>query len=79
MMDSDVITPSNIIKELLKSNKDIISGIYYNYFIIDGVQKYRPVVWCHITPKEFEEMRKKVRFPPIVKSHKDIVIYDALP
>ena len=34
MMDPDVIAPKNIIKELLKDNKDIISGLYYNYFKI---------------------------------------------
>ena len=36
MMDSDVIPPKNIISELLTSGKDLISGLYYNYFISDG-------------------------------------------
>jgi len=72
MMDCDVIPPKNIIKDLLKEDKDIISGIYYNYFTINGEQKYRPVVWCHISPEEFEEISQKIKFPSIIKSHEDI-------
>ncbi len=72
MMDSDVIAPKTIIKDLLENNKDIVSGIYNNYFVIDGEQKLRPVAWCYITPEEFEAISKKTNFPPSVKSHKDL-------
>jgi GT2 family glycosyltransferase len=72
MMDVDVMPPKNIISELIKNNKEIVSGIYYNYFTINGQQKYRPVVWCNITPEEFDNMCKQIKFPPIVKSHEDI-------
>ena len=34
MMDCDVIPPENIIEELLKCNKDIVSGLYFNYFMV---------------------------------------------
>ncbi len=72
MLDSDVIAPKNIIQKLLSSKKDIISGLYYNQFIIDGKPKYRPVVYCHITPEEYEVIKQKVKFPPIVKSCEDL-------
>lgn len=72
MMDSDVIAPPNLLKNLISHNKDIVSGLYYNHFLINGIQKLRPVAWCHITPREFEEISKQVKFPSIVKSHKDI-------
>ena len=72
MLDSDVIIPKNILIKLLSSNKEIISGIYFNQFIIDGKPKWRPVVYCHISPEEYDIIRQKVKFPPIVKSHEDL-------
>ncbi len=72
MMDSDVIPPKNIIEKLLKCNKDIISGWYLNYFMVSGKSKLLPVVWMPITKKEFEDMKKKVNFPPSVESHLDL-------
>jgi len=72
IMDCDVIPPKNIIEELLKCNKDIVSGWYENYFVSSGKTKFLPVVWTSITEKEFEDMKKQVNFPPSVKSHLDI-------
>ncbi len=72
MIDSDVIVPKETITELINADKDIISGIYYNYFVINGQIKLRPVCWRHISPEEFEEISKQVRFPPIVKSYEDV-------
>ena len=68
MLDSDVIVPKNIIKELLNNNKEIVSGLYYNYFKIDGQIKYRPVCWCDITDEEFEDIKKQLNLSNIVKS-----------
>lgn len=72
MMDSDVIPPENIIEELLSCNKDIVSGLYYNYFMSSGKLKILPVAWKTITEKEFEEIKKKVNLPPSVKSCLDL-------
>lgn len=72
MMDSDVIPPKNIIQELLKHNKDIVSGIYFNYFVCSGKTKFLPVVWMPITFQEFENMKKQINFPPSVQSHLDL-------
>jgi len=68
MMDSDVIAPKTILKDLLTSGKEIISGLYYNDFKIDGLIQKSPVCWCHVTPKEFEEIKSGVGLPPFVKS-----------
>jgi len=72
MMDSDVIPPKDIIRELLNCEKDIVSGLYFNYFLVSGKLKWLPVAWTLITKKEFEEMKKKVIFPDSVKSNLDI-------
>ncbi|MGD9275797.1 MAG: glycosyltransferase [Candidatus Pacearchaeota archaeon] len=72
MMDADVIPPKDILKKLLSYDKDIISGLYYNYFIIDCKQKLRPVAWRSITPDDFESISKKIKLPSIVKSHEDL-------
>lgn len=72
MLDADVIPPRNTIEELLKPDKDINSGLYYNYFTTSGELKLLPVVWMPITESEFEEIKKKLRFPESVKSHKDL-------
>ena len=72
MMDFDVIPPENIIQELLKCNKDIVSGWYDNYFVINGKTKLLPVVWMPITKQEFENMKKQVNFSSSVKSHLDL-------
>lgn len=73
IMDSDVIPSKNIIEELLKCNKDIVSGLYFNYFVDSkGKSNFLPVAYMPITKKEFENFRKKVNLPPAVKSHLDL-------
>lgn len=71
MMDSDVIPPRDIIEKLLECKKDVVSGIYYNYFKSSGVLKLLPVAWLSITPEEFELMKQQVRFPDHF-THKDL-------
>lgn len=72
MMDSDVIPPKNIIQELVDCDKDIVSGLYSNYFIIDGKTQYMPVAWTALTEKEFKEIKQKIQLPDFVKSHLDL-------
>ncbi|MDP3027455.1 MAG: glycosyltransferase [Nanoarchaeota archaeon] len=72
MMDSDVIPPKNIIQELLSCNKDIVSGLYYNYFVVDGKTKWLPVAWTEISEEEFENIKKMIDLPPFVKSRLDL-------
>ncbi|MDD5191554.1 MAG: glycosyltransferase [Candidatus Nanoarchaeia archaeon] len=72
MLDSDVIAPKNIIQELLLCDKDIVSGVYYNYFIVDGKTKYMPVAWTALTEKEFETIKQKIQLPDFISSSKDL-------
>jgi len=72
MMDQDVIPPVTIIEDLLSCNKEIVSGLYFNYFSTSGKTKLLPVAWASLTPEEFEEIKKQVKFPPAIKSHEDI-------
>jgi glycosyltransferase involved in cell wall biosynthesis len=68
MMDQDVIPPTDIIDRLLSSNKDIISGVYLNYFTSSNQTKVLPVAWMPITYLEFEEMKAKgITFPKETK------------
>jgi hypothetical protein len=73
MMDSDVLPPVGIIGELLGHGKDIVSGLYYNYFRVSGKIKSMPVAWKFFTEEQFEELKRldiKLKFD--AKSHEDI-------
>lgn len=72
MMDSDVIPPKNIIKELLMCSKEIISGLYYNYFVSSGKLKILPVAWMPITKEEFGQIKQIIKLPDWMKTHEDM-------
>jgi len=72
MFDSDVIAPLDIIEELLGCKKDIVSGIYFNYFKVQGKMEIHPVAYKCFTEEEFESVKRKVELPPHVKSHLDL-------
>lgn len=72
MSDSDIIPPKDVIEELVSCEKDIVSALYYNYYVSSGKTKVLPVGWIRITEEEFEEMKKQTKFPDSVKSHKDL-------
>lgn len=60
MMDVDVIPPADIIQRLLSHDKDVVSGIYYNVFMVDRKKKICPVAWKCFSDKELEEIRTQV-------------------
>lgn len=72
MMDPDVIPPKNIITELIKDDKELVSGLYFNRFVSSGKMKILPVAWTCITPEEFEEIKKKITLPPAVRNNTDL-------
>jgi GT2 family glycosyltransferase len=72
MMDSDVIPPKNIISELLGCNKEIVSGLYFNYFGVGVDVKFLPGAWKFFTEKEFEQIKVKYPLPSLVKSRFDL-------
>jgi GT2 family glycosyltransferase len=75
MMDADVIPPNNIIQELLKQDKDIISGLYENIFVVNEENKRLPVAWLPLTEEEFLEIKKNYSLPDVVKTRFDIRRY----
>lgn len=58
MLDSDVIPPRDIISKLLSCDKSIVSGLYYNYFMVNRIKKWLPVSWKLLTEEEFFELKK---------------------
>lgn len=68
MMDSDVIPPVEIIPELLKHEKEIVSGMYYNYFNVSGESRLEPVAWKSISEEEFRLLREKMNLPDSMKA-----------
>jgi len=71
-LDADVAAPKNMIEELLKHKKDIVSGLYFGYFSSSGKLKALSVAWRAITEEEFNVIKKQVKFPDAVKSHEDL-------
>lgn len=72
LLDSDVIPPKNVITELINSNKDIVSGVYNNYFNVANQTKFLPVAWKSITQEEFDEIKKIYPLPENIKTKADI-------
>jgi len=68
MLDADVIAPKETIKELLSQNKDIVSGLYRNYFMVDNKIQIMPVAWMAFTEEEFNEIKKRYSLPDSVKT-----------
>ncbi|NPE27050.1 glycosyltransferase [Methanococcoides sp. SA1] len=66
MMDVDVIPPVDVIERLLAHEKDIVSGIYFNVFMVDGKKSICPIAWKGFSDEEFEEIRDKVSSEHVV-------------
>ena len=54
-LEQDIVPPKDIIERLIGNNKDIISGVYYNYFdsYPPGI---KPLLWRTSTQEEFNEI-----------------------
>ena len=44
-LEQDVIPPRAVIERLLQHKKDIISGVYYTVYYLNGELKIRPLIW----------------------------------
>ena len=53
MMDSDVIVPPDILKKLLHHEKDICSGLYFNYAKVKDELKFLPVCYRKLEEKYY--------------------------
>lgn len=67
MMDQDVIPQRDVIEKLLSCEKDIVSGVYYNYFASSGVVKWLPVAWMEIDDDVFRELKSKGALPENIR------------
>ncbi|MAG07353.1 hypothetical protein CMI46_00885 [Candidatus Pacearchaeota archaeon] len=72
MLDSDVIVPKNILRELIGESKGIVSGLYYGAKNINGVIKEVPICWKLLNKEEFDEIKSKVNLPQTIKELKDL-------
>ena len=72
MMDSDVMAPPNLLNKLLAHKKDVVSGLYFNYFKSDGQIKVLPVAYKSLSEEEFKKIKSEYKLPNIVKSREDL-------
>jgi hypothetical protein len=72
MLDSDIIVKPNVLQKLLSHNKDIVSGLYFNYFNFSGEIVLLPVCYVSPTEEEFEKLKKGGRLPPGAKTKESI-------
>lgn len=56
-LDQDVIPPLDILKRFVFHNKDIITGVYHNHFIVNGVGKTTPVLYVDYTEEEIAKLK----------------------
>ncbi|MEK6937372.1 MAG: glycosyltransferase family A protein [Nanoarchaeota archaeon] len=54
LLDADTIPPKDVLERLVKHNKKVVSGLYFNYFTINGVRDYYPIIRIEI-PGEKEK------------------------
>jgi len=73
MLDSDVMVKPDILKKLLSFDKEVISGIYYNYFRIGGKKLYLPVAFASISQEEFDTLKQRGELPKHAKTKEDIM------
>jgi len=59
-LEQDVIPPKDIIEQMLKSEKKIITGVYFNHNNIDGEIKLIPLVY-KIVEDKLNKIRIKIR------------------
>lgn len=71
MMDTDVIPPVDIIEKLLLHKKDVVSGLYYGVFNVDGRQQILPVAWKFLTEDEWGEVGERL-VSDVVKKRENV-------
>ncbi len=63
MMDCDVMVEDDILNRLLSHEKDVVSGLYFNYFARNGVNKLEPICWKKFEIKEEEKEAYRKVYP----------------
>lgn len=72
MMDCDVMVPPRIISTLLSHKKEVVSGIYFNYFRCDGGVQLLPVAYKAVSEEEFTDIKTHAKLPSFVKTKEDL-------
>lgn len=67
MIDADVIPPKNVLKELISCKKDIVSGLYFNYFNASGKTKWLPCAWKKLNQELFDQIKEK--YPSLMEGY----------
>jgi len=58
-LEQDIIPPKDVIETLLKHNKPIVSGVYYNYFPVGNTKALFPLLYRWLTKEEQKNMKDK--------------------
>ena len=62
-LEQDIIPPKDIIERLLKLNKPIVSGVYYNMFQNNfGKSDIKPLAYAETTPEQFEILKADPKY-----------------
>lgn len=56
-LEQDVIPPPDVVERLLVHKKDIVSGVYFTKYIIEGKERVKPLLWGFVEGKP-----NKIRF-----------------
>ena len=64
-MDQDTIPPGNVIERLMKHDKDIVSGVYFNFHMVNGKPIEMPMVFVDYDDET--EMMKYVEMRQLAK------------
>jgi GT2 family glycosyltransferase len=63
MMDCDVMVEDDILNKLLSHEKDVVSGIYFNYFTRNKIEKLEPVCWKKFELSEEDKEKYRKLYP----------------
>lgn len=44
-IDQDTIPPLDVIERLIRHDKQVVSGVYFNFHMVNGMPREMPVVW----------------------------------
>jgi len=63
-----VMATPNLLRQLLSRKKDVVSGLYFNIFRVDGKNQIKPVCYKKIEESIYQEMKRKKMIPNFIKS-----------
>lgn len=62
-LEQDIVPPKDVIEKLLKADKDIVSGLYMNFFVNNfGEGEMRPLAYAATSKAQFEILKKDPKY-----------------